>query len=399
MKKPVDLWICSIGRATSRGAIALSILLLPALIVTSPGQAQTFTLLYTFKDTPDGKRPTGDLVRDPAGNLYGVTVAGGAYLWGTIYKVDPSGNETVLYSFTGGADGATPSAGVLLDSAGNLYGTTSGGGTSGHGTVFKLDTSGNETVLYSFTGGADGSYPGGSLIRGPGGILYSTTTQGGAYGGGTVFKLDITGKETVLYSFTGGADGGYPEAGLVRDAAGNFYGTTVFGGDLTCNFGQGCGTVFKLTLAGKETVLHTFAGGTDGIWPYAGLVRDAAGNLYGTTDKGGVFSSGTLFRLDATGKETVFPFSGGANLPAGLVRDSAGNLYGTTRAGGAHRFGSIFKLDTVGKMTVLYSFTGGANDGGYPLSGLFRDFAGNLYGTTWSGNCGCRNGTVFKFAP
>ena len=388
-------WISSMGRATSRSAIALGILLLPALIATPPAQAQTFTLLYAFKGTPDGKSPEGDLVRDPAGNLYGVTFSGGAYLWGTVYKVDPTGNETVLYSFTGGADGANPSTGVLLDSAGNLNGTTGGGGTFGHGTVYKLDTSGNETVLYSFTGGADGSYPTGSLLRGAGGTLYSTTTQGGAYGAGTVFKLDTTGNETVLYSFSGGTDGGLPYAGLTRDAAGNFYGTTSGGGDVTCQAG-GCGTVFKLTTTGKETVLHAFAGGTDGTSPYARLIRDAAGNLYGTTYFGGIFLSGTLFRLDTTGKETVYSFSGGA-YPIALVRDSAGNLYGTTTAGGTYGYGSIFKFDTVGKMTVLYSFTGQAKDGGYPHAGLFRDFAGNLYGTTW--DCGCRYGTVFKFTP
>jgi uncharacterized repeat protein (TIGR03803 family) len=317
-----------------------------------------------------------------------------------VFKVDTTGKETVLHSFTGSTDGKWPKTGLVRDTAGNLYGTTGGGGTSGNGSVFKLDTTGKETVLYSFTGSPDGSSPG-NLIRDANGNLYGTTVLGGASCNcGTVFKVDATGKETVLYVFTSGngnTDGRNPGAGLVRDGAGNLYGTTVNGGR------SGKGTVFKVDTTGKETVLHSFAGtGGDGANPYASLVRDAAGNLYGTTFLGGTSCNcGTIFKVDATGKETVVhSFTGldGEYPLAGLVRDSAGNLYGTTTGGGTSGYGVVFKLNETGTETVLHSFTGGTTDGNSPYAGLVRDAAGNLYGTTHSG--GASNyGTVFKLTP
>jgi uncharacterized repeat protein (TIGR03803 family) len=187
---------------------------------------------------------------------------------------------------------------LVRDKAGNLYGTTLQGsplnciGTGGCGVVFKLDTTGTETVLHTFVG-PDGTYPIGDLVRDKAGNLYGTTYAGGTYGEGTVFKLDTTGTETVLYSFTGLADGAVPRAGLVRDKAGNLYGTTVEGGNLSCS----CGVVFKLDPAGGETLLHTFTGGADGGILYGGLVRDKAGNLYGTTANGGASGAGTVFKL------------------------------------------------------------------------------------------------------
>ena len=219
-------------------------------------------------------------------------------------------------------------------------------GLFGMGTVFKVAASGAETLLHSFAG-ADGKYPYGSLIRDSAGNIYGTTFGGGVSGKGTVFKLDTSGKEPLLHSFTGGRDGSHPYSGLVLDAAGNLYGTTYGGGAFTCGRTL-CGTVFKLDATGHETVLHNFSGGTDGSGPCAGVVRDSAGNLYGTTLNGGSFNLGTVFKVDTRGKETVlWTFDGttdGGNPFAGLVRDSAGNLYGTASSGGTSFFGTVFKL-------------------------------------------------------
>ena len=195
-----------------------------------------------------------------------------------------------LHTFTGG-DGYQPYAGLVRDSAGNLYGTTAGGGTYGAGVVFQLDATGAETVLYSFTGGADGATPVADVKRDSAGNLYGTTAGGGTYGAGVVFQLDATGAYTVRYTFTGGADGANPYARLVRDSAGNLYGTTVNGG------AYGYGVVFKLDTTGAETVLHSFTGGKDGANPYAGLLLDSASNLYGTTYYGGAYGKGVAFKI------------------------------------------------------------------------------------------------------
>ena len=356
--------------------------------------AKSFTTLYRFQGT-DGANSYARVIMDAVHNLYGTTINGGAYGNGTVFKLDTSGNETVLYNFTGGSDGLWPYAGVKLDDAGNLYGTTHSGGTYGDGTVFELDTSGNETVLHSFAGGEDGSVPLAGVI-GHNGKLYGTTYVGGVYNNGTVFRLDRSGNETVLYTFTGGSDGGGPYAGsLITDLTGNFYGTTSSGGT------HNLGTVFKLDTSGNETVLHSFDG-SDGWAPYSGLVMDKAGNLYGTTGLGGAGTycsngCGTVFEINTSRQETVLYSFTGTNgdgfIPlAGLVRDSQGNLYGTTCCGGANGGGIVFKLDTSGHETVLYSFTG--NDLAYS-NGNLLERAGSLYGTTfWGGSSG--DGTVFE---
>src|SRR5271157_3231541 len=280
-------WILGIHGRAAGAALALAMMLVPAVLAPGSAQAQTYTesVLHSFPGSPDGANPYAGLVRDAQGNLYGTTVNGGAQAKGTVFKVDATGNETVLYSFTGaGGDGANPEAGLVPDAQGNLYGTTYAGGASNAGTVFKVDTTGNETVLYSFTGaGGDGAGPTGLLVRDAQGNLYGTTVFGGASGKGTVFKADATGNETVLYSFTGaGGDGANPEAGLVPDAQGNLYGTTDAGG------ASNAGTVFKVDTTGNETVLYSFTGaGGDGAGPTGLLVRDAQGNLYGTTVFGG----------------------------------------------------------------------------------------------------------------
>ena len=353
------------------------------------------TVLYNFAGPPRGANPWAGVIGDSAGNFYGTTYSGGTANAGVVYKLDTSRQETVLHTFTGGADGSQPFAGVIRDSAGNLYGTTFGGGTAGFGVVYKLDTAGEETVLYNFTGGADGGGPHAGVIRDSAGNLYGTTYGGGSANFGVVYKLDATGQETVLYSFTGGADGGNPYAGLIRDPAGNLYGTTVNGG--TAN----AGVVYKLEAAGQETVLYSFTGGVDGRWPFAGVIRDLAGNLYGTTVYGGTAKWGVVFKLDTAGQETVlYSFTGGAdgaNPYAGVIRDSAGNFYGTAELGGTGKSGVVYKLDTAGQETVLHSFTRGA-DGGLPYAGVIRDSAGNLYGTTEGGGK-YGGGVVFRLKP
>jgi uncharacterized repeat protein (TIGR03803 family) len=342
-------------------------------------QAQTFTVLHSFtKD--DGANPRARLVKDAKGNLYGTTTFGGSSAGGVVFKLDATGTETVLHSFVGSSDGFNPEAGLVLDAAGNLYGPTTWGGTPGHGTVFKVDANGTETVLYSFTRGADGGNPESDLIQDTAGNLYGTAFNGGSSDQGTVFMLDTSGTETVLHTFSG-SDGGNPLAGVTRDAAGDLYGTTVYGGV------YGNGTAWKLDANGTETVLYSFSGGTDGGYPDAGVIQDAAGNLYGTTSVGGSMSLGTVWKLDATGTETVlYSFSGpdGANPFGGLVRDAGGNFYGTTQSGGASKFGTVWKLDATGTETVLHNFTGGS-DGASPSASLIFDATGNLYGTAYSG--------------
>jgi uncharacterized repeat protein (TIGR03803 family) len=386
--------ISAVCRLKVRCALVLGLMFVSLSLVTLPAQAQTYSVLYTFQGGTDGASPRASLIRDAKGNLYGTTYYGDTFNDGVAFKLNTTRKERLLHTFDG-ADGAQPWAALVRDSAGNLYGTTYNGGVSGYGLVFKLDTKGNETRLYSFTGGADGGNPRASLVRDSAGNLYGTSIFGGASGKGTVFKVDMTGKETVLYSFKDGVDGGYPWAGLVRDAAGNLYGTAVSGG--TSNLG----VVFKLSKTGKETVLHSFAGGTDGVFPASGnLLRDSAGNLYGTTPEGGAPNFGVVYKLDKTGAETVlYTFTGqsdGGHSIAGLVRDPAGNLYGTTDFSPNFGYGGVFKLSPSGQLTVLYNFTGKA-DGEPTYATLLRDTAGNLYGTTYTSNPG--QGVVFELTP
>jgi len=415
-------------RRAAGTALALAIMLVPAILATGSAQSQTYTesVLHTFTNAPDGASPTGSVL-DAKGNLYGTTDYGGdsacdaPYGCGTVFKLDTTGKETVLYSFTGaGGDGANPWAGLVLDAKGNLYGTTTAGGNlacsapDGCGTVFKLDTTGKESVLYSFIGSPDGSKPESGLVLDAKGNLYGTTRDGGAYDNGTVFELDTTGNESVLYSFTGGADGSTPEAKVVRDAQGNLYGMTKVGG------AYGYGTVFELNTTGNETVLYSFAGGTDGSDPRGPVLLDTQGNLYGMTDNGGDlacvpadggYGCGTVFKLDTAGNITVlyaFTGTGGGGAGpdySGLVQGADGNLYGTTTTGGdlacfaaygwPYGCGTAFKLDTSGKETVLYAFTGAGGDGAGPIAGLEQDAKGNLYGgTAVAGDLACTTGPL-----
>jgi uncharacterized repeat protein (TIGR03803 family) len=256
-----------------------------------------FRIIHKFLGIPsDGGYPEGELVRDPLGNLYGATTLGGPFTecnfngCGTIFKIDVTGNETILYNFTGGPDGGEPFGGVVADKGGNLYGSTYFGGMLNFGTVFKVDSYGNETVLHSFTGAPDGKSPTGGLVLDQGGNLYGTTSAGGTSDLGTVFKIDTFGNVTVLHNFTGDADGSSPYAGLLQNEAGDLYGTTQVKGI------GGWGTVFKITASGKFKLLHSF-NGIDGGSPRGRLTLDPAGNLYGTTGDGGTYGWGTVFKI------------------------------------------------------------------------------------------------------
>ncbi len=364
-----------------------------------PMEAQTFTLLYTFTDGTDGGVPLAGVILDPKGNIYGTTEYGGDPKCGNggcgvVFKLNTAGTETVLHAFTGKAgDGEYLGAGVVRDATGNLYGTTPKGGRRGWGTVFELNQAGKETVLYGFKNGNDGGDPVAGLLLDSAGNAYGSAAYGGTKGLGVIFNVGAGGGQTVLHSFRG-TDGERPYAGLIRDAAGNLYGTTAEGG------GHGYGTVFKLGK-GKIRLLYSFTGGVDGAYPYATLVRDQAGNLYGTTTQGGTAGVGVVFKINKSGKETVlYSFAGGAdgNTPvAGLIRDTPGNLYGTTENGGTLGYGTVFSVSSSGTETVLYSFTNGA-DGAFPVAGVVRDAGGNLYGTASQGG-GNQAGTVFEISP
>jgi len=415
-------WFSEMRQGAANGAFRLTILLvLPVILIAVPSaQAQTFTLLHKFTNGQDGAEPPTGVLPDATGNIYGVTEFGGTFGYGTIFKLDATGKETVLHSFLGG-EGLWPVGGLIEDAAGNLYGTTLNGGTAegggggcehGCGTVFKRDRTGKQTVLYAFGGGTDGGQPNSTLIRDAAGNLYGTTSGGGSssgycqyvHGCGVVFKVNRAGQETVLYTFTDLADGGFPE-GLVRDGAGNLYGTTYDGG----TFGNG--VVFKLDKTGKLTLLYSFTGGSDSGDPRGIFLRDRSGNLYGTTYGVGSQGYGVVFKVDTAGKLTVlYSFTGGTDgqYPDTLVSDKAGNLYGTAFGGGSGSgcyyggCGTVFKVDTSGNETVLHSFTGA--DGELP-NGLMMDGTGNLFGTTLGGGkgSGCSYyhgcGVVFKITP
>jgi len=354
----------------------------------------SYNVLFTFSGS-NGYEPDGNLVKDKAGNVYGTTALGGADDSGAVFKLAQDGTETVLYSFTDATDGGYPAANLTMDKAGNLYGTTNYGGAYDNGVVFKLAPDGTETVLYSFPG-VDVVDPLGGLILDKKGNLYGTTLAGGSYGNGDVYEVAANGTETELYAFTGGNDGGAPAANLITDAAGNFYSTTESGG------AYGNGTIFKLAPNGTETVLYSFTGGADGAIPSAGLITDSTGNLYGTAYNGGS-GYGTIFMLSPSGTETtLYTFTGGSDgaYPLGdLFRDSSGNLYGTSFFGGANNAGVVFKLSPAGTETVLHAFAFGGSDGARPKAGLIKVTnqeagKGELYGTTERGGSN-GDGTIF----
>jgi uncharacterized repeat protein (TIGR03803 family) len=330
-------------------------LLVCAFAFTAVAQAQTYSVTHTFQYFPHGASPYAPLYRDSSGNLYGSTNGGGPYDAGVVFELDTASNETVLHTFTGGTDGRNPCGGLVSDSAGNLYGTTYQGGIAGAGVnkrgagvVYSIDSSGQYTFLYSFTGGADGSGPIGGVILDAAGNLYGTTYNGGVQGNGVVFKLNTASQESVLYSFAGSPDGANPYAGVTADSSGNLYGTTFTGGIHTL------GTAYKLTPSGQETLLYSFGGtGTVGGSPLVGVVLDSAGNIYGA-------AGNVVYELNGAGSFTKLAYFGANTRLSGMARDSAGNLYITSNAAGNSewKYGAVFKLGSSGKAELLYQFTG-----------------------------------------
>jgi uncharacterized repeat protein (TIGR03803 family) len=360
----------------------------------------TEKVLYSFAGGTDAGYPVAGPI-DLGGILYGTTYYGGRRGSGTVYQVTTSGAESVLHSFAGGSDGASPDAG-LTKVDGTLYGTTRHRGIYNEGTVFSVTTSGTEKVLHAFAGGSDGKLPFADLIY-VNGTLYGTTNYGGTSNNGTVFSITTSGTEKIVYSFAGGSDGAKPIAGLTN-LNGTLYGTTQYGGGTPCFNGSGCGIVFKVTTSGVETVLHRFAGGSDGRNPQGNMIN-VEGELYGTTEYGGGpacsgLGCGTVFKITTAGSESVlYSFAGppfdGAYPRAALIH-VGGKLYGTTYAGGYNELGTVFMVLKDGKETELHSFAN-KPDGANP-NGTLIDVGGTLYSTTIGGGTSGW-GTVFSIVP
>jgi uncharacterized repeat protein (TIGR03803 family) len=374
--------------------------------------------IYTFTGDRDGEYLDTDLVIDKRGNLYGTTVQGGNGS-GTIFRLSPNATgwkHTVLYNFTGGRDGGEPYKGVTLDSKGNLYGTAVAGGNPvcGCGVVYRLSRSGGkwvQTVLHTFKG-TDGSGPGSPVIFDKAGNIYGMAPTGGSFGFGVVFQLKLHTNGAygyrILHNFAGGTDGASGSAGrLLFDASGNIFGVSTAGGT------AGAGVAWELspTRSGEwtETILHEFGGQPDAVFPYGGLVFDAAGNLYGTSYYGGATNWGAVYKLTNTNgtwtESVLYSFAGGpdgANPVSALLPDNTGrHFYGTNSAGGAAcGCGTIFKItlrqDGTVTETVAHRFLDTA--GGSPYNTLVPDALGNLYGTLAHGGPS-GDGLIFKFVP
>jgi uncharacterized repeat protein (TIGR03803 family) len=392
--------------AAGKLMLAFAFVLGRVAAATPRAQAQTFKVIHSFTGGSDGGSPLDGLTIDGAGNLYSTANAGGASGYGAVFEVNKNG-ETVLYSFAGGSDGAYPEGGLIKDGVGNLYGTTTaGGGVADAGTVFMVTTGGVEQVLYAFPGGENGAVPEAGLARDTQGNLYGTTTSGGAYGKGTVFRLTAPKSgsqwtETVLYSFGSGSDGAIPVAGITLAKGKILYGTTSAGG------AYGYGTIFQLAASGSvwtETILHNFQDGDDGAVPYGGLIWDTLGNLYGAATEGGSGGGGTIFELTPANGGWTFtalysnPGWGISGSFRNLALDASGNLYGTTHCDGANSAGTVYKLTpATGSWTYtsLYVFEGGS-DGLYSFSNPVLE-SNHLYGTTKQGGAD-GNGVIWEIA-
>ncbi|MGO9265948.1 MAG: choice-of-anchor tandem repeat GloVer-containing protein [Candidatus Binataceae bacterium] len=396
-------------------------------ILTAQGQAFCVTekVLWSFGGGTDGNAPYAGLIADSSGNLFGTTLEGGLYNGGTVFELSPSGTESVLWNFGNGTDGENPYAGLLMDSSGDLFGTTYAGGAGGYGTVFELTPGGTETILWSFGASptlAEGRNPLGQLVMDQHGDLYGTTYQG-SLGYGVVFELTPPATsggswgESTVWPFgengTAG-DGGYPSAGLLMDTLGNLYGTTT-GIDSSSLWYYG--TVFKLspsTTAGSwyESLLVLLDIGCSGYIaegnPWGGLTMDSAGNLYGTTATGGIYGTyngdGTVFQVTPAGCPSLLWSFGNGNdgvrPDSTLTLDGSGNLYGTTYWGGIYNKGTIFELmppssgEAGWSESIIWNL-GSTSDGALPYAGLLADASGNFYGTTVSGG-EYGAGTVFE---
>jgi uncharacterized repeat protein (TIGR03803 family) len=371
--------------------VVLTSMLLGSVALIGVGhsaQARSYTVLHEFAGAPnDGAFPYNDVTFDDAGVLYGTTNLGGSSNNGTIFKLTPSGTYTVLHSFDGGATGSDPNAGVTIDpTSGDLYGTTTFGGMASCrnscGIFYRLAADGTYTVLHSFDNADDGQYPAGLLIRDKLGTIFGSTTSGGPNGGGTVFSYNAKGKFKMVHAF-GGVDGFSPQGRLLRGQSGELYGVTMQGG------ANGYGTAYKMAPGGNRfSVLYSFTGGADGGYPSGGLDRDKAGNLYGATNLAGngATPNGTVFKLAPDGTlTTLYAFSGGADglFPAGNILLNHGKIYGTTTGGGQDEDGVVYAVDLAsGNENVVHSFAD--TDGAGPQAGLTRR-QGVLYGAASGG--------------
>ncbi len=377
-------------------------------------QTHALTTLYAFGSAfQDGIAPNSALVQGGDGYLYGTTQAGGANSNGTVFKISIAGTLTTLYSFGAVAgDGSVPTVGLVQGNDGNLYGATEQGGANSKGTLFSITLAGVLKTLYSFGSSAtDGATPRAGLIQAKDGNYYGTTEFGGANAEGAVYQLTPAGAVTVFHSFgTGAKDGTFPRGGLVQGSDGNFYGTTQAGGKVNL------GTVYSITPAGSESVLHDFGtvtaadgSNTDGVNPQVALVQGADGNFYGTTLNGGTFSTGTIFSVTPAiaGQQstlnTLRAFGGtgspdGGNPSASLLLGSDGNYYGTSQAGGANSLGTLYSINPSGALTTLHTFGATTSDGGNPAAALVQGSDGKFYGTTLNGGDN-GYGTVFQYTP
>ena len=431
-------------RPNSRAVLLVNVIVIGVILTVAPGAwaASKYKVLYAFKGGTDGTSPSGALVFDAIGNLYGTTVNGGSsgtclYAQGTgcgiVFELSPAQGgewkESVLYRLQGGSDGGNPNGSLIFDIAGNLYGTTAQGGEGisfGCGTIFQLSPGSavwGESLVRTFcaAGANDGYFPRAGLVQDAVGNLYGTTESGGADLGGVAFEFTPSSggwTENVLHSFclVGNCSraGAQPVAGLTVDAAGNVYGTTIDGGQVTFGcfggFPPGCGLVFKLAPHSgggwTEGTPHHFSG-PDGAGPASSLTFDNQGNLYGTTTYDGAFGFGTIFKLTPNShghwtRSILYNFRGGASggtFNSGVVFDAAGNLYGA--GAGSACCGVIYRL-TPGKngrwtYTALHTFSGG-QDGGEPSGSLVLDNRGNLYGTAGIGGAHA-SGAVFEVTP
>jgi uncharacterized repeat protein (TIGR03803 family) len=361
-----------------------------------PNGSGAISTLASFNGA-NGANPVADLIMDTSGDLYGTTELGGANNGGTVFEAGPGGSTITTLASLGGGYGSGSLGGLIRDPSGNLYGTTMAGGAANDGTIFELSVPLLSTLAsFTLTNGAgpDGASPGADLIRDPSGNFYSTTVTGGAYGYGSVFQLAPGSGTIITLASFDNTNGASPVAGLILDPSGNLYGTTQLGG------ANGDGTVFELAHgSGTITTLASF-NGANGFGPLADLIMDASGNLYGTTSYGGTAHEGTVFKL-AKGSGTIitlasFDNTNGANPAAGLILDPSGNLYGTTFNGGASLDGTVFELaHGSSTITTLASFNG--TNGNGPSGALSRDMSGNFYGTTRFGGAN-DDGTVFELA-
>jgi len=381
----------------SRLGLLLWVTMVPSLCL---GGTKTLpNALYSFTNGADGSQPYAGLALGNDGNFYGTCLEGGSNYFGSVFKITPGGALTPLYAF-GFIDGSQPTAAVVQGSDGNFYGTTFEGGTSiefgaeyGYGTVFQISTNGDFNSLYSFTNGIDGGSPYAGLAQGANGAYYGTTVYGGISGDGAVFQITSDGALTPLYSFTNGVDGSQPRAALTLASDGSFYGTTYEGGS------DGLGVVFHLTAAGALTPLHSFKSGSEGANPLGQMLQWTNGLLYGTTYTGGSNNFGTVFKITTGGSlTTLYSFTNGidgANPGSGLALGNDGNFYGTTYGGGPYGYGGIYKITPQGALTSLYLFTGG-NDGLSSYAALAQGNDGDFYGTTTQGGGSKDDGVVFK---